>query len=72
MASQSEHMTVTQPETQVESDQVALAVDDDLVQTESRFAPPFPDPVVPLGEPEVDVAGESETAVASSAVEIQG
>ena len=48
MASQSEHMSVTQSETQVESDQAALALDDEPVQKESgaKYAPHFPDPDV--------------------------
>ena len=45
MASQSEHMSVTQSETQVESDQAALALDDEPVLEESgaKVAPHFPD-----------------------------
>jgi hypothetical protein len=60
MDSQSDHLSVTPPEAQVESDQVALAIDDEPVSIEDKaeFAPPFPEPVVALCVPNIDDTDE--------------
>jgi hypothetical protein len=69
MDSQADHMSVTQPETQVESDQGALALDDDPVLTEDKaeLAPSFAEPVVTSRDPGIGETGDTAVAEVDTA-----